>query len=150
MRGTGGPPHNGVTAGRVENGGFFALVLAWAAGLIVLFVTEYIQVTYFYEPFATPERLESFGGRSLCIHLPNAPCIALATWVAGRLHREPFRESVPRHLAALFAVPLFGQLVNIAMHWGRASTEGLLMSCAVVVAGAAAGYAADRLREGER
>ncbi|MEV5984520.1 hypothetical protein AB0L85_05795 [Streptomyces sp. NPDC052051] len=150
MRGTGGPPHSGVTAGRVESGGFFALVLAWAAGLIALFLTEYVQVTYFYEHLATTERLESFGGRLLCIHLPNAVCVALATWIAGRTHREPFRESLPRHLAALFAVPLFAQIVNVGTHWGRVSAEGLLMSCAVVVVGAVAGYGVDRLREGER
>ena len=150
MRGTGGPSHSGVTAGRVESGGFFPLVLAWAAGLITLFISEYIQVTYFYENVATPERLDSFGGRLLCLHLPDLVCIALATWAAGRLHREPFRESVPQHLAALFAVPLFAQIVNIVMHWGRASTEGLLMSCVVAVVGAVAGYGVDRLQEGNR
>ncbi|MCN9244472.1 hypothetical protein NGF19_27440 [Streptomyces sp. RY43-2] len=150
MRGTGGPPHSGVTAGRAESGGFFALILAWAAGLIALFISSYIQITYFYEPLATPERLESFGGRLLYVHLPNVLCIALTTWIAGRVHREPFRESTPRHLAALFAVPLFAQIVNVVMYWGRSSTEGLLLSCVVVVVGAVAGYGVDRLQEGER
>ncbi|WP_079168596.1 hypothetical protein [Streptomyces colonosanans] len=139
-----------MTAGPAEGGGFFPLILAWAAGLITLFISEYLQVTYFYENVATPERLESFGGRLLCVDLPNAVCIALATWVAGRMHREPFRESMPQHLAALFAVPLFAQIVNIVMHWGHASTEGLLMSCVVAVVGAVAGYGVDRLQEGDR
>jgi len=150
MRGTGVPSRSGVTAGPAESRGFFPLVLAWAAGLITLLIGSYLQITYFYENVATPERLESFGGRLLCVDLPNVVCMALATWVSGRLHREPFRESVPQHLAALFAVPLFAQIVNIVMHWGRASTEGLLMSCVVAVVGAVAGYGVDRLQEGNR
>jgi hypothetical protein len=116
----------------------------------VLFISEYVQVTYYYETFADVERLESFGGRLLFVHLPNAVCVALAAWSAGRLHREPFRDSLPRHLAAVFAVPLFAEVVTVVMHWGRASQEGFLMSCVVVVVGAVTGYAVDRLQEGER
>ncbi|MFI7013016.1 hypothetical protein [Streptomyces sp. NPDC050164] len=123
---------------------------AWAAGLIVLFISEYVQVTYYYETFASVDRLESFGGRLLLVHLPNAVCVALTAWIAGRLHREPFRDSMPRHLAAVFGVPLFAEVVTIVMHLGRASLEGFLMSCVVVVVGAVTGYAVDRLQEGER
>lgn len=123
---------------------------AWAAGLVVLFISEYVQVTYFYGTFESVERLESFGGRLLLVHLPNAVCVALAAWIAGRLHREPFRDSVPWHLAAVFGVPLFAQAVNVGVHWGRASLEGFVMSCAVVVVGAVTGYAVERLQEGER
>ncbi|MFF8231252.1 hypothetical protein [Streptomyces caelestis] len=67
-----------------------------------------------------------------------------------RPHREPFRDSMPRHLAAVLGVPLFAEVVTIVMHGGRASLEGLLMSCVVVVIGAVTGYAVDGLQEGER
>ena len=150
MRGTGGPPGGGVTAGRAESGGFFPLLLAWAAGIITLFGSEYIQVTYFYANVATPERLESFGGRLLCLHLPDLVCIGLAAWVAGRLHREPFRASLPQHLAALCTVPLVVQLANMATHWGRTSAEGRLMTCVVTAVGLVIGYGVDRWQEGER
>ncbi|MFJ4339247.1 hypothetical protein [Streptomyces sp. NPDC088915] len=152
MRGTDGPPWAG-GAGRDtarEDGGTAVLVRAWAAGLIVLLLAEYLQVTYVYGTFADAERLGSFGGRLLLVHLPNALCVALAVGVSGRLHREPFRSSPARHAAALFAVPLFAQVVSLALQWERASVEGLSMSCAVVVVGAFCGHAADRLQEGDR
>jgi len=139
-----------VTAGRAASGGFFPLLLAWAAGIITLFAGEYLQITYYYPNVATPDRLESFGGRLLCVDLPNVLCFALTAWVSGRVHREPFRASMPQHLAALFAVPFFAQIVNLVVFWDIASTEGLLMSCVVAVVGAVAGYGVDRLQEGER
>ncbi|MGY1454501.1 hypothetical protein [Streptomyces sp. SS8] len=152
MRGTGGPSWAGEAHGRTtrESGGGFALVRAWSVGFVVLLITEYLQVTYVYEVFATTERLESFGGRLLLVHLPNAVCIALAAWAAGRVHREPFRHSPVRHALAVFTIPVFAQVITVVLHWDRASVEGLLMSCAVMVVGAFTGYAADRLQEGER
>ncbi|MFE8939354.1 MULTISPECIES: hypothetical protein [unclassified Streptomyces] len=152
MRGTDGPPWAG-TARRDTargGGGTAALVRAWAAGLVVLLLAEYLQVTYLYGTFADAGRLEGFGGRLLLVHLPNALCVALAVGVSGRVHREPFRSSPARHAVALFAVPLFAQAVSLALQWERASVEGLSMSCAVVVVGAFCGHAADRLREGDR
>ncbi|WP_411071603.1 hypothetical protein [Streptomyces sp. cmx-4-25] len=133
-----------------EGGGTAALVRVWAAGLIVLLFSEYLQVTYFYGTFADAPRLEGFGGRLLLVHVPNALCVALTVWVSGRLHREPSRSSRAHHAAALFAVPAFAQVVSLAVQWERASAEGLSMSCAVVVVGAFCGRAADRLQEGDR
>ncbi|WP_236240195.1 hypothetical protein [Streptomyces sp. CC228A] len=153
MRGTGGPPWNGAahgTAAGAEKGGFFALVRAWAAALVVLAVTEYIQITYIRELFVTEAGPESFGAGLLLIQLPDLVCVALAAWVAGRVHREPFRDAVRAHLAAVFAVPVFLVVVSIALQWGRASAVGLLLSSAVAVTGAAIGYLVDRLQEGDR
>jgi hypothetical protein len=152
MRGTGGPPYRGAGYGysAAEGGGLFAMVAAWAAGLVVLVVTSYLQVTYVYETLGTAERLETFGGRLLVIHLPNAVCLALGAWAAGRAHREPFRESSVRHGFAVFTVPVFAQVLNLVIRRETVSLEGVLMSCAVAVTGAVAGYAVDRTREGER
>ncbi|MEV7087337.1 hypothetical protein AB0O07_15770 [Streptomyces sp. NPDC093085] len=152
MRGTGGPPYRGAGYGDTaqESGGLMAMAAAWAAGFVTLGVASYLQVTYLYETLASTERLESFGGRLLLIHLPNALCVALAAWVSARAHREPFRDLPVRHAFAVFTVPVFAQVINLVLRWDRVSLEGLLMSCAVVVAGAVTGYAVDRIREGER
>ena len=72
MRETGGPSWSGAVHGTAGRGAVFALVRAWAAGLVVLFISEYVQVTYFYGTFESAERLESFGGRLLVVHLPAA------------------------------------------------------------------------------
>ncbi|MFE2945005.1 hypothetical protein ACFXKG_39140 [Streptomyces sp. NPDC059255] len=152
MRGTGGPPYRGAGYGYTapESGGLLAMAAAWAAGFVVLAVTSYLQVTYVYETLGSTERLESFGGRLLVIHLPNAVCVALGAWASSRAHREPFRDLPVRHAFAVFTVPVLVQVLNIGIRWERVSLEGVLMSCAVVVAGAVTGYAVDRIREGER
>ncbi|WP_432075150.1 hypothetical protein [Streptomyces wuyuanensis] len=125
----------------------FALARAWAAGVVVLLFTEYVQATVVYEHVATPSRMETFGGRLLLIHLPNALCVALAVWAAARIHRVPYRDSVPWHLTAALVVPISAQLLNMGLQWERLSAEGLLMSNAVLVLGCVTGYAADRLQE---
>ncbi|MFD4716981.1 hypothetical protein ACFWOY_09340 [Streptomyces sp. NPDC058423] len=125
----------------------FALARAWATGVVVLLFTEYVQATVVYEHVATAARMETFGGRLLLIHLPNALCIALAVWAAARIHRPPFRESAPWHLTAALTVPVAAQLLNMGLQWERLSVEGLLMSNAVLVVGCVAGCAADRLQE---
>ncbi|MFD3655080.1 hypothetical protein [Streptomyces sp. NPDC058620] len=125
----------------------FALARAWAAGIIVLIVTEYVQATVVYEHVATPGRMETFGGRMLLIHLPNVVCLALAAWAAARLHREPFRHSLPQHLAAAICVPIVAQLLNMAVQWEEMAVEGLFMSNVVAAVACVAGYAADRLQD---
>ncbi|MGW8887618.1 hypothetical protein [Streptomyces sp. NPDC055749] len=125
----------------------FALARAWAAGIIVLIVTEYVQATVVHEHVATPERMETFGGRMLLIHIPNVICLALAAWAAARLHREPFRHSVPQHLAAAICVPIVAQLLNMAVQWEEMAAEGLFMSNVVAAVACVAGYAADRLQD---
>ncbi|MEU9013374.1 hypothetical protein AB0D12_27160 [Streptomyces sp. NPDC048479] len=128
---------------------FLALVRAWAAGAVVLVFTEYAQATLVYDYVATGPRLETFGGRLLLIHLPNALCIASAAWAAARVHHEPYRASTPRHLTAAFAVPVVAQLLNMAVQWEELAAEGLLLSNAVLVVGCVAGYAGDRLQDGD-
>ncbi|MET7618297.1 hypothetical protein [Streptomyces sp. NPDC005408] len=125
----------------------FALVRAWGAGAVVLVFSEYLQATVVYDHLATGPRLDTFGGRLLLIHVPNALCIALAAWAAARIHREPFRESVPAHLTAAFAVPVVAQALNMAVQWRELAAEGVLLSNAVLVVGCVAGYAADRLQD---
>ncbi|MGW1880854.1 hypothetical protein [Streptomyces sp. NPDC001970] len=139
----------GASAHRDEGRGaaVFALVRAWAAGIVVLLLTEYVQATVVYDYLATKSQLETFGGRLLLIHLPNALCIGLATWAAGRVHRDPYRHSPPQHLTAALTVPLAAQLLNMALQWDALAAEGLLMSNAVLAVGCVAGYAADRLQE---
>ncbi|MFD5033969.1 hypothetical protein ACFWM0_26725 [Streptomyces sp. NPDC058405] len=139
----------GAPAQRDEGRGaaVFALVRAWAAGIVVLLFTEYLQATLVYDYLASDDRLETFLGRLLLIHLPNAVCIALAAWAAGRLHRDPFRDASLQHLAAAFAVPVAAQALNMSLQWDGLAAEGLLMSNAVLVVGCVAGYAADRLQE---
>ncbi|MFF8842681.1 hypothetical protein ACF08N_08080 [Streptomyces sp. NPDC015127] len=127
--------------------GILALMKCWAAGIVVLLFTEYLQVTLVYDTLDSAGRLGSFGGRLLLVHLPNALCIALSVWAAARLHRPPFRHGTVRHLAAALAVPVAAQLLNMAIQWQELAAEGLLMSNAVLVLGCVAGWAADRLQE---
>ncbi|MFE0088334.1 hypothetical protein [Streptomyces sp. NPDC058991] len=124
-----------------------ALARAWAAGVVVLLFTEYVLARVVYEHLATAARMETFGGRLLLIHLPNALCVGLAVWAAARIHRAPFRDSTPWHLTAALTVPTAVQLLDIGLHWERLSAEGLSMSNAVLAVGCVAGCAADRLQE---
>ncbi|WP_406862823.1 hypothetical protein ABZO31_21315 [Streptomyces sp. HUAS MG47] len=129
----------------------FALLKSWAAGLIVLLLTSYLQTAYFYGALATPERLESFADVLWLVHLPNAVCIALAVWVSARVHAEPHRESTVQHMSAAFVVPVAAQLVGFAvtagLPWRNLGVLSVIMSIAVLVVGCVAGYAAERLRE---
>jgi hypothetical protein len=149
----GSPPHIATQSGRTSSSPFFALVKAWAAALIVLALTSYLQVTYIYGTFATNERLDSFGGVLLLIHLPNTVCIALGVWAAARIHPEPYRESPVRHLTATLAVPVAVQLLTYATTlsspWRSMSVTGVFMSIAVLAVGCTIGFAADRLRRWE-
>ncbi|AXG80007.1 hypothetical protein [Streptomyces paludis] len=125
----------------------FALMRAWAAGIIALLFTEYLQATLVYDYLASDDRLETFAGRLMLIHLPNAVCIALATWAAGRVHSDPYRDHQLQHLLAVFAVPVAAQAVNMALQWDGLVAEGVLMSNAVLVVGCVTGYAVERLQE---
>jgi hypothetical protein len=129
--------------------GILALTKSWAAGIVVLLFTEYLQVTLVYDTLGAPAGLGTFGGRLLLIHLPNALCVALSVWAAARLHRPPFRYGTVRHLAAALAVPVAAQVLNIVVQWQNLAAEGLLMSHAVLALGCVAGWSADRLQEGD-
>ncbi|MFE1960038.1 hypothetical protein [Streptomyces sp. NPDC059479] len=139
----------GARAQRDEGPGapVFALVRAWAAGIVVLVATEYLQATLVYDHLASEDNLETFLGRLMLIHLPNAACIALASWAAGRIHRDPFRDASFQHALATFTVPVAAQALNMSLQWQDLTAEGLLMSNAVLVLGCVTGHAADRLQE---
>lgn len=128
---------------------FLALTKAWAAGIVVLLFTEYVQFTLVREQFAAEGGTESFTGRLLLIHLPDAVCVALSAWAAGRVHRPPFRYRTGPHLLAVLAVPLAAQALNLALQGGEPAAEGVLMSSAVLALGCVAGWAADLLQEGD-
>ncbi|MEV8399793.1 hypothetical protein [Streptomyces niveus] len=125
----------------------FALARAWAAGIVVLLLTEYLQTTLVNDHLATSENLETFDGRLMLVHIPNAICIALATWAAGRFHREPFRDSKAQHVLAVFTVGVAAQALNMVVQWADLEAEGVLMSNAVLVVGVVAGYAAELLQD---
>lgn len=139
----------GASAQRDEGRGaaVFALARAWAAGIVVLILTEYLQTTLVNDHLVTSENLETFDGRLMLIHIPNAVCIALATWAAGRFHRDPFRESKTQHVLAVFTVCVAAQALNMVMQWQNLEAEGVLMSNAVLVVGVVAGSAAERLQD---
>ncbi|MGW6506926.1 hypothetical protein ACWGCP_05130 [Streptomyces niveus] len=125
----------------------FALARAWAAGIVVLLLTEYLQTTLVNDHLASSENLETFNGRLMLVHIPNAICIALATWAAGRFHREPFRDSQAQHVLAVFTVGVAAQALNMVVQWADLEAEGVLMSNAVLVVGVVAGYAAELLQD---
>ncbi|WP_405795222.1 hypothetical protein [Streptomyces sp. NBC_01506] len=139
----------GASAPRDEGRGaaVFALARAWAAGIVVLLLTEYLQTTLVNDHLATTDNLETFNGRLMLVHLPNAVCIALATWAAGRFHREPFRDSAPQHLLAVFTVGVAAQALNMVTQWQELEAEGIFMSNAVLVVGVVSGYAGERLQD---
>ncbi|MFE3141870.1 hypothetical protein [Streptomyces scopuliridis] len=136
-------------ARRDDGGGapVLALMRAWAAGIVMLLVTEYLQATLVYDHLASEEKLETFLGRLLLIHLPNAVCIAVAAWAAGRVHREPYRDVPVQHLAAVLTVPVAAQALNMSLQWQDLAAEGVVMSNAVLVVGCVTGYATERLQE---
>ncbi|MGW6597970.1 hypothetical protein [Streptomyces sp. NPDC055036] len=139
----------GAPARRGGGGGarVLAIVRAWAAGIVMLLITEYLQATLVYDHLVTDEKLETFLGRLLLIHLPNATCIAVAAWAAGRAHRDPFRDAMAQHLTAVLTVPVAAQALNLSLQWDDLVAEGLLMSNAVLVVGCVTGYAVERLQE---
>ncbi|GHH77411.1 hypothetical protein GCM10018793_25420 [Streptomyces sulfonofaciens] len=142
-----GPGASGPGPGAGERGaGVFAFARAWAAGIVVLIATEYLQVTLVYQTFVGPGGTRSFASALLLVHLPNLVCVALATWAAARLHPEPYREAPARHAVAACAVPVCGQLLALSMQWDRPGSDalGLWLSNAALLAGCTVGWAADR------
>ncbi|GGL76853.1 hypothetical protein GCM10010129_20770 [Streptomyces fumigatiscleroticus] len=127
-----------------------SLVRAWAAGVLVLVVTEYTQMTLVYAPLVGPEGVGSFGAALALVHLPNLLCVALAAWAAARVHPEPWRELPVRHAAAACAVPAAAQLLTLSLHWDRSgpSTLSFWMSTGVLLAGCAVGMLLEAWRAG--
>ncbi|MFC9128950.1 hypothetical protein ACFT4A_19155 [Streptomyces sp. NPDC057099] len=124
-----------------------ALVRCWAVGIVVLVVSEYVQMTLVYGPLVGPRGVGSFGAALALVHLPNLVCVALATWAAARVHPEPWRELPVRHLAAACAAPAAAQVLLLALRPEVLDPAGLAfwMSAGVLLAGCAVGLLLDRL-----
>lgn len=124
-----------------------AVVRSWAAAIVVLLVAQSLVNQIVGEHVVTVERVESFGWRTALFHLPNALCVALATFAAARLHREPFRDSLAGHLTAALTVPLAAYAVSLLMVGSLTDVSGggIAASGAVTLVGCAAGMAADLL-----
>ncbi|MFI8190950.1 hypothetical protein ACIF8T_19410 [Streptomyces sp. NPDC085946] len=123
------------------------LVRSWAVGIVVLVVTEYVQMTLVHDTLVGPDGVGSFGAALALVHLPNLLCVVLATWAAARVHPEPWREVPARHVAAACAVPAAAQVLTLSLRWEAMSPAGtaLWMSTGVLLAGCAAGLLLDKL-----
>ncbi|MET7381026.1 hypothetical protein ABZT08_19765 [Streptomyces sp. NPDC005526] len=130
-------------------GPLLSLVRSWAAGVVVLVVTEYVQMSLLYAHLVGPRGVGSFGAALLLVHLPNLVCVTLAVWAAARVHPEPWREMPVRHTGAACAVPAAAQVLTLSLRWERTGFGSLAfwMSTAVLLTGCAAGLLLDRWRE---
>ncbi|MFI6642012.1 hypothetical protein [Streptomyces sp. NPDC050504] len=125
----------------------WALARAWAAGILTLAVTEYLQITLVDLIVGnSTDSLESVPSQLFAIHLPNLICVALAVAASSLVHAEPHRYSAGRHAVALLAVPLAVQLLVVTTRWEDQSVQELLVAVAVLSAGCAAGWTLGRLR----
>jgi hypothetical protein len=126
------------------------LVRSWAAGVLVLVVTEYIQVRAVYDHVVGPEGVDSFGAALIFVHIPNLLCVVLATWAAARVHPEPWRLVPGRHVAAACAVPAAGQLLTLSLRPDlvTVSSLALWMSTGVLLAGCSMGLLLDKWWQG--
>ncbi|MFF9027829.1 hypothetical protein [Streptomyces iakyrus] len=123
------------------------LVRCWAVGIVVLVLTEYVQMTLIHDPLVGPDGVGSFGAALALVHLPNLVCVVLATWAAARVHPEPWRETPVRHLAAACAAPAAAQVLLLALRPDVLDPAGaaLWMSMGVLLAGCAVGLLLDQL-----
>ncbi|MFC9505595.1 hypothetical protein [Streptomyces sp. NPDC057002] len=123
------------------------LVRCWAVGIVVLVVSEYVQMTLVYGPLVGPRGVGSFGAALGLVHLPNLVCVVLATWAAARVHPEPWREMPARHLVAACAVPAAAQVLLLTLRPDVLDLAGpaFWMSTGVLLAGCAVGLLLDRL-----
>ncbi|MEU9224493.1 hypothetical protein AB0D40_09005 [Streptomyces massasporeus] len=123
------------------------LVRCWAVGIVVLVLTEYVQMTLIHDPLVGPEGVGSFGGALTLVHLPNLVCVVLATWAAARVHPEPWRDMPVRHLIAACAVPAAAQVLLLALRPSVLDLAGAAfwMSAVVLLGGCAVGLLLDRL-----
>jgi hypothetical protein len=126
---------------------FPSLVRAWAVGVVVLVVSEYVQMTVVYEHLVGPGGVGSFGAALALVHLPNLICVVLATWAAARVHPEPWREMPVRQVAAACAVPAAAQVLMLSLRWERTGfgTLAFWMSAGVLLAGCVVGLLLDKL-----
>jgi hypothetical protein len=143
----GGFPGRAGSGGR-PGFGIPSFVPAWAAGILVLVVTEYLQVTLLYENAVGPQGPQSSGAALGLVHLPNLVCIALATWAAARCHPAPQCERPVRHAIAAFTVPVAAQVFALSVQRDLYGFDalGFWISNAVLVTGCVTGWAIERWR----
>ncbi|MFF4251465.1 hypothetical protein ACFY1L_09675 [Streptomyces sp. NPDC001663] len=127
-----------------------ALIRCWAVGILVLVVTEYVQIRVVYDNLVGPDGVDSFGSALAFVHVPNLLCVVLATWAAARVHPEPWRQMPARHVAAACAVPAAGQLLTVSLRpeLANVSSLALWMSTGVLLAGCSMGLLLDKWWEG--
>ncbi|HEY9368074.1 hypothetical protein [Streptomyces sp.] len=127
---------------------FFPLIRSWAVGLVALtllsFAVDYAVQGVF------DSRLNSFGWRVALIYIPNVLTMTICVLAAGRVHRDPHRDSLPRHLTATLAVPLFTLVMSLINGWGALDAEVGSMMVAAVLLGAVLGLTLDRVLESRR
>jgi hypothetical protein len=123
------------------------LVRCWTVGIVVLVLTEYVQMTLIHDPLVGPDGVGSFGAALVLVHLPNLVCVVLATWAAARVHPEPWREVPVRHLTAACATPAAAQVLLPTLRPDVLDLAGAAfwMSTGVLLAGCAVGLLLDRL-----
>ncbi|MEU6255570.1 hypothetical protein [Streptomyces sp. NPDC047043] len=127
-----------------------ALMRSWAVGILVLVVTEYVQIRVVYDNLVGPDGVGSFGAALAFVHVPNLLCVVLATWAAARVHPQPWRQVPARHVAAACAVPAAGQLLTVSLRPELVSVSSLAlwMSTGVLLAGCSMGLLLDKWWEG--
>ncbi|MCP3820698.1 hypothetical protein NLX86_22135 [Streptomyces sp. A3M-1-3] len=129
---------------------FFALMRAWAAGIVVLLLSQYMLWSAVTEPLSTAEHTGAFGWRLLLFHLPTLLCAFLATLAASRIHPEPHRDRPVPHLVAGLTVPLANRAADMALNWRVLSVEGIAAPTAAVLAGCAIAVVLDLAMDGGR
>ncbi|MEV6651211.1 hypothetical protein [Streptomyces sp. NPDC051219] len=129
---------------------FFGLMRAWATGIVVLLLSQYMLWSAVTEPLSSAERTGSFGWRLLLFHLPTLLCALLVTLAASRAHPEPHREHPVPHLAAALTVPLVNRAADMALNWQVLSVEGIAAPTAAVLAGCAIAVVLDLAMDGRR
>lgn len=127
---------------------FFPLIRSWAAGFVVLtllnFAVGYAVLGVF------DSRLDSFGWRLALVYLPNVLTMTACALAAARVHREPFRDSLPRHLTATLTVPAFTLVISLINGWGDLDAEVGSMMLAAVLLGTVLALVLDRVLESRR
>ncbi|WP_406862297.1 hypothetical protein ABZO31_18295 [Streptomyces sp. HUAS MG47] len=127
---------------------FFPLVRSWAAGFVVLTLLNF-AVGYAVQG-VFDSRLYSFGWRVALVYLPNVLTMTACALAAARVHREPHRDSLPRHLTAVLGVPAFTLVLSLINGWGDLGAEVGSMMVAAVLLGATLALVLDRLLESRR
>ncbi|WP_069814479.1 hypothetical protein [Streptomyces sp. TP-A0874] len=125
------------------------LVVPWAAGIIVLLVTQALFTTLTWDLIAGKD-LEAWYSMSpvkvvLLVYLPMVVSFTLATWAACAVHREPSSDSWPRHLVAGL-VPTVGAQLVAATTLDEITLLAVLVQAGLLAVGCTLGFLVDRLR----